>query len=52
MGDRVAAVKGTEITGDERDLVWKGLNAQVFDDDSYQAKVKRRLAVVALTPQA
>jgi hypothetical protein len=30
--------------------VWRRLNEQVFDYESYQRKVKRRLAVVALTP--
>lgn len=30
--------------------MWRLLNEQVFNYDSYQAKVSRRLAVVALTP--
>ena len=46
----VTPVTAAEITGDEREAMWKRLNAEVFDYDSYQAKVSRRLAVVALTP--
>jgi deazaflavin-dependent oxidoreductase (nitroreductase family) len=42
-------VTGTEITGEERDAVWRRLNKEVFDYDSYQRKVSRRIAVVALT---
>jgi deazaflavin-dependent oxidoreductase (nitroreductase family) len=43
-------VTGTEISGPEREALWRRLNEQVFDYESYQRKVKRRLAVVALTP--
>jgi deazaflavin-dependent oxidoreductase (nitroreductase family) len=43
-------VVGTEISGPERDEVWSRLTAEVFDYESYQSKVSRRLAVVALTP--
>jgi deazaflavin-dependent oxidoreductase (nitroreductase family) len=43
-------VRGTEISGPEREALWRRLNEQVFDYESYQRKVKRRLAVVALTP--
>lgn len=43
-------VTGIEIVGAERDDVWRRLNQQVFDYESYQRKVSRRLAVVALTP--
>ncbi len=43
-------VVGAEVTGPERDEVWRRLTAEVFDYDSYQSKVSRRLAVVALTP--
>jgi deazaflavin-dependent oxidoreductase (nitroreductase family) len=42
-------VTGTEITGEEREAVWRRLNREVFDYDSYQRKVSRRIAVVALT---
>lgn len=43
-------VTGSEIVGAERDDVWRRLNQQVFNYESYQRKVSRRLAVVALTP--
>jgi deazaflavin-dependent oxidoreductase (nitroreductase family) len=43
-------VTGREITGAERDAAWQRLNEQVFDYESYQRKVSRRIAVVALTP--
>lgn len=52
LAGRTTAVRGTEIQGDERELLWNRLNTEVFDYDSYQARVRRRLAVVALTPQA
>jgi F420H(2)-dependent quinone reductase len=44
------AVAGVEITGPERETLWRRMNQQVFDYESYQRKVSRRLAVVALTP--
>ena len=47
---RSTAVTGTELTGAEREEVWRRLNDQVFDYGSYQAKVSRRLAIVALAP--
>jgi F420H(2)-dependent quinone reductase len=43
-------VTATEITGPEREQMWGTLNTQVFDYDSYQRKVSRQIAVVALTP--
>jgi len=43
-------VAGTELDGDEREAMWRRLNADLFDFDSYQRKVSRRIAVVALTP--
>ena len=46
------AVTATEITGAERAEMWQRLNDQVFDYGSYQAKVSRRLAIVALAPVA
>ena len=49
---RSIAVTATELTGAEREQLWRRLNDQVFDYNSYQAKVSRRLAVVALAPAA
>ena len=43
-------VTGHEITGAERDRLWAVLNEKVFDYASYQAKVDRQIAVVALVP--
>ncbi|MFN2346360.1 MAG: nitroreductase/quinone reductase family protein [Dermatophilaceae bacterium] len=48
-GERTPVV-GIEITSDERDVLWRRLNQQVFDFESYQRKVSRRLAVVSLVP--
>ena len=45
-------VRGTEVDGPERELLWKRLISEVFDYDSYQRKVSRRLVVVALEPLA
>jgi deazaflavin-dependent oxidoreductase (nitroreductase family) len=42
-------VRGTEVDGQERERLWRRLNAKVFDYESYQHKVSRRLAVVALS---
>ena len=50
VGGRVTPVTGTEITEPEREGVWRTLNDRVFDYESYQAKVRRKLAVVALKP--
>ena len=50
IGDQVTAVEGSEITGPEREQMWRTLNEKVFDYDSYQRKVSRQIAVVALTP--
>ena len=47
---RQTPVIGTEITGPERDRLWRLLNEKVFDYHAYQAKVRRQLAVVALAP--
>ena len=49
-GGRRTSVTGTEITGDERDALWRQLNENVFDFESYQRKVSRRIAIVSLTP--
>jgi deazaflavin-dependent oxidoreductase (nitroreductase family) len=45
-------VTGTEVDGAERELLWKRLTAEVFDYDTYQRKVSRRIAVVALESSA
>jgi hypothetical protein len=50
VGDSVTSVTGTELTGAERESVWKMLNERVFNYEGYQAKVHRHLAVVALEP--
>jgi deazaflavin-dependent oxidoreductase (nitroreductase family) len=47
---RRTPVTGTELTGSERDRVWPLLNQQVFNYSSYQTKVSRQLAVIALAP--
>jgi deazaflavin-dependent oxidoreductase (nitroreductase family) len=52
VGGNRMAVTGTEITGTERDRLWRVLNDDVFNYNSYQAKVKRQIAVVELTPVA
>ncbi|MYR06059.1 nitroreductase family deazaflavin-dependent oxidoreductase [Gordonia sp. SID5947] len=52
IGDVVTPVRGTEITGAEREQMWRTLNEKVFDFQGYQDKVSRRIAVVALTPSA
>jgi deazaflavin-dependent oxidoreductase (nitroreductase family) len=44
------SVTGSEIDGAEREWLWPRFNEEVFDYESYQRKVSRRLAVVALTP--
>ena len=43
-------VTATEMTGRERDYMWQRLNKEVFNYSSYQAKVTRQLAVIALAP--
>lgn len=48
--DEVTPVTGTEVTGPEREELWRTLNEKVFDYTSYQRKVSRQIAVVALTP--
>jgi deazaflavin-dependent oxidoreductase (nitroreductase family) len=47
---RRTAVRGTEITGPERDRTWQLLNEKVFHYSTYQAKVSRQLAVIELAP--
>ena len=50
VGGRSVPIHGTEVTGPEREDLWRELNDRVFDFDSYQAKVSRRIAVVGLAP--
>jgi deazaflavin-dependent oxidoreductase (nitroreductase family) len=52
VGGVRAPVTGTEITGAERDRIWRLLTEKVFNYDAYQAKVSRQIAVVELTPAA
>jgi deazaflavin-dependent oxidoreductase (nitroreductase family) len=52
IGGRAVEVRGAEVTGPEREPLWRHLNENVFDYDGYQARVSRRLAVVVLTPEA
>lgn len=47
---RRTPVVGVEVTDDDREALWRRLNQEVFDFESYQRKVSRRLAVVSLTP--
>ena len=43
-------VRGEELVGPERDEAWRRLNEQLPAYDDYQAKVRRTIAVVRLTP--
>ena len=43
-------VTGVEVEEPERSVLWDRLNAQLDAYDGYQAKVRRRIAVVRLTP--
>ncbi len=49
VGDVDTPVSGAEISGDDREAWWRRLN-EVVDYEAYQRKVRRRIAVVALTP--
>ena len=49
VGDVDTPVSGAEISGAEREAWWRRLN-DVVDYEAYQRKVRRRIAVVALTP--
>jgi deazaflavin-dependent oxidoreductase (nitroreductase family) len=51
VDDRTLAVTGREADGEERAQLWRRLN-DVFEFESYQRKVSRRIAVVVLTPAA
>jgi deazaflavin-dependent oxidoreductase (nitroreductase family) len=50
IGGRTTTVTGAEVQEPERAGVYQRLLDHVFDYDSYQRSVSRRLAVVALTP--
>ena len=52
VGGRHTPVTGTEISGSERDRMWRLLDRKVFDYAAYQAKVSRQLAVVELAPMS
>ena len=43
-------VTASEVDGPERSELWDRLNAQLDAYDGYQEKVRRRIAVVRLTP--
>jgi deazaflavin-dependent oxidoreductase (nitroreductase family) len=43
-------VTATEVVGDEREAMWARLSSQLDTYDGYQRKVRRRIAVVRLTP--
>ena len=45
-------VTGSEVDGPERDVLWTRLMDQNGAYDGYQEKVRRRIAVVRLTPLA
>ena len=51
VGDVATPVSGAEISGAEREAWWRRLN-DVVDYEAYQRKVRRRIAVVALTPMS
>ncbi|MFD1055974.1 nitroreductase/quinone reductase family protein [Terrabacter terrigena] len=50
VAGRSVPVSGSEVTGTEREQLWRELNEHVFDYDGYQARVSRRIAVVVLAP--
>ena len=50
VNGRTTPVTGSEVEDPEREHVYRRLVAEVFDYDTYQAKVDRRLAVVRLSP--
>jgi deazaflavin-dependent oxidoreductase (nitroreductase family) len=47
---RRAEVKGEELVGPAREEAWRRLNEQLAAYEGYQAKVRRTIAVVRLTP--
>jgi deazaflavin-dependent oxidoreductase (nitroreductase family) len=48
-GERIS-IHADEVDGDDRDRLWARLNEQLSDYAKYQAKVRRRIAVVELRP--
>ena len=52
VADDEHRVTGTEVDGPERDVLWQRLMEQNSAYDGYQSKVRRRIAVVRLTPVA
>ena len=50
IAGRTTPVSAREVEDPEREQVYQRLLAEVFDYDTYQAKVSRRLAVVRLSP--
>jgi deazaflavin-dependent oxidoreductase (nitroreductase family) len=50
VGDRELAVTGAEVEAPEREVLWARLSEQIDAYDGYQRKVRRRIAVVRLTP--
>ena len=47
---RQTSVRGEELDGTEREEAWRRLNEQLPAYEGYQGKVRRRIAVVRLTP--
>jgi deazaflavin-dependent oxidoreductase (nitroreductase family) len=47
---RRTQVAGEELTGPAREEAWRRLNEQLAAYEGYQAKVRRTIAVVRLTP--
>jgi deazaflavin-dependent oxidoreductase (nitroreductase family) len=52
VADDEHQVTASEVDGPERDVLWQRLSDQIDAYDGYQAKVRRRIAVVRLTPTA
>ena len=48
---RTVAVDGAEVGEDERSVWWDRLNETLPVFDGYQAKVRRQIAIVRLTPR-
>lgn len=45
-------VEAAAVEGEEREVLWRRLGEQLDAYDAYQGKVRRRIAVVRLTPVA
>ena len=50
VGGRRVAVRAAAVEGEERATLWKRLSEALDVYDGYQAKVRRQIAVVRLTP--